>query len=327
MDDMPQPRHARLTSARALVRENPLLLGIAGIGFAVSFQTVAGLARAQHMPGWPVLYPLLIDLGILGFIVEARKALADGRSDLIPAAAGVAVLRGFTVYVNAHGSPARDWLGITLHVAAPVAVDDVPGADPVAASCAAGALERGDPIPRARWVLAPWPTWKMYRRMVLCDVPSYSRAVDMEISRRHAIARLSAHYRGKDWQQAAPGDLVWMLSSGVRLEEAIAQVAHLLAPPPVPVAPASSAPRKRGSAPRKPARRSRAQADPRLADLDTESGALTVLAAEPGISGSELGRRLGVSPAYGRSLKARLAGARPRGLSRGSPRMTTRTAR
>ena len=251
MDDMPQPRHARLTSARALVRENPLLLGIAGIGFAVSFQTVAGLARAQHMPGWPVLYPLLIDLGILGFIVEARKALADGRSDLIPRLLAW-LFSAFTVYVNAHGSPARDWLGITLHVAAPamwVAFLELTRWRQLRRR----RLERGDPIPRARWVLAPWPTWKMYRRMVLWDVPSYSRAVDMEISRRHAIARLSAHYRGKDWQQAAPGDLVWMLCNGVRLEEAIAQVAHLLAPPPVPVAPASSAPRKRSSGTRKPA--------------------------------------------------------------------------
>ena len=113
-------KHARLTAVRGLVRENPVLPVIALIGFSVSFQTITALARAQHMPGSPYLYPVLIDVFFLGLVVEARKAIDDGRSDLVPRAMAW-VLAGFTVYVNAHGSPARDWLGITLHVTAPVA--------------------------------------------------------------------------------------------------------------------------------------------------------------------------------------------------------------
>lgn len=114
----PAPRHAPFSSAKALVRDNPLLVAIAAIGFAVSFQTIAHLARAQHMPGWPVLYPVLIDLGILALVIEARKAIDDGGSDLVPRVLAW-LLAGFTVYVNAHGSPAHDWLGVALHVVGP----------------------------------------------------------------------------------------------------------------------------------------------------------------------------------------------------------------
>jgi len=44
-------------------------------------------------------------------------------------------------------------------------------------------------------------------------------------------------------------------------------------------------------------------------DVDTQAAALEILAREPGISGSELGRRLGKSPRYGCMLKNQLAGS------------------
>ena len=70
---------------------------------------------------------------------------------------------------------------------------------------------------------------------------------------------------------------------------------------------------RRGGSPRKPspgsARRKAAGSprnlDPALADLDTEAQVLAILAAEPGISGNELGRRLGKTERYGRELVKR----------------------
>jgi hypothetical protein len=44
-------------------------------------------------------------------------------------------------------------------------------------------------------------------------------------------------------------------------------------------------------------------------DLSTEAQALAIRAAEPGISGSELGRRLGKSHRYGRDLIKKLDSA------------------
>ena len=48
-------------------------------------------------------------------------------------------------------------------------------------------------------------------------------------------------------------------------------------------------------------------------DIDTQAEALRILAAKPGISGSELGRQLGVQPSYGRRLKQRLSETVPGG--------------
>lgn len=53
--------------------------------------------------------------------------------------------------------------------------------------------------------------------------------------------------------------------------------------------------------------------DPDADDIDTQAEALSILAAEPGISGSELGRRLGFKPSYGRTLKRRLTETVPGG--------------
>jgi hypothetical protein len=58
-----------------------------------------------------------------------------------------------------------------------------------------------------------------------------------------------------------------------------------------------------------PKRRKQAQPPrPRVSGAETEARALEILKAAPGISGSELGRRLGRTPRYGCILKAKLTG-------------------
>ncbi len=219
MSDM--AKHARLSAAWALVKENPVLPVLAGIGFAVSFQTIAGEARAQHMPGWPVLYPLLIDAGILGFIIEARKAIDDGRSDLVPRLLAW-VLSGLTLYVNAHGSPARDWLGIALHSAAPalwIAFLELTRWRKLRKRRA----ERGDTVPMARWLIAPARTAGMRKRMVLHNVTSYAEASAREEARLLGMD-LAAYVFGRRWRRAAPALLRHHLTAGT-LPAEVAQAA------------------------------------------------------------------------------------------------------
>jgi hypothetical protein len=48
-------------------------------------------------------------------------------------------------------------------------------------------------------------------------------------------------------------------------------------------------------------------------DIDVQAEALAILAAEPDISGSELGRRLGFKPSYGRTLRRKLTVTAPGG--------------
>ena len=80
-------------------------------------------------------------------------------------------------------------------------------------------------------------------------------------------------------------------------------------------APDTAAPaprRKPGTPARQPTRKRPAKAAAVSAvpnDVDTQAEALRILADDPDIDGSELGRRLGKTPGYGRTLKRRLAGS------------------
>jgi Protein of unknown function (DUF2637) len=200
----------QMRTAWGLVRDNPVLPVIAVIGFAVSFQTIAGLAKAQHMPGWPVLYPVLIDVFLLGVAIEARRASADGRSDLVPRLITWA-LAAFTVYVNAHGAPAGDWVGIALHIAAPVAW--ITFLELARWRKLRRAPSRRDRIPVARWLLSPLTSAGMYRRMVLGNVTSYLVAYAREEARMLALD-LTAAVWGKRWKREAPTVLRHQLRAG-----------------------------------------------------------------------------------------------------------------
>ena len=85
-----------------------------------------------------------------------------------------------------------------------------------------------DSIPRARWLLSPWRTWMLWRRMVLWQITDYLAAIEAELAVRHAVTSLRARY-GRRWRRHAPADLVWMLRSGVRVQEACAAVGEIVA--------------------------------------------------------------------------------------------------
>ena len=76
--------HARFDGLTSLVLDNPLLAVVAGIGFSVSFQTVAALAHAHRLPGWPALYPVGIDVGILALVAESRMLITMPRPPNAP---------------------------------------------------------------------------------------------------------------------------------------------------------------------------------------------------------------------------------------------------
>ncbi|MCE7006902.1 DUF2637 domain-containing protein [Kibdelosporangium philippinense] len=84
-----------------------------------------------------------------------------------------------------------------------------------------------DRIPLGRWLLSPWRTWLLWRRMVLWQVTSYRQALDEELNLRMAYARLQIRY-GSRWKRKAPADLVWMLRTGVCSAEACARLRSLM---------------------------------------------------------------------------------------------------
>ena len=203
--------HSKLGRLGGLVSDNPALLGVAVIGFSVSFQTIALLARKHGLPGWPVLYPVLVDVGILAMIVESRKAIAARRSDIVPRLLAWALI-GLTIYVNAHGAPPHDWLGRALHVVGPALWAALLELTRWRKLARRRSLE-GDRIPRSRWLMSPWRTLAMWRRMVLHHVTSYPEAVAREDARLLGIDLAAAVY-GKQWRRVAPALLRHHLSSG-----------------------------------------------------------------------------------------------------------------
>jgi hypothetical protein len=63
--------------------------------------------------------------------------------------------------------------------------------------------------------------------MALWQITSYRTAIDTELALRRAVTQLRAHH-GRRWRRHAPADLVWMLCTGVAVNEAVARVQKLV---------------------------------------------------------------------------------------------------
>lgn len=173
--------HARTGVLMDVVRENMLLAAVAGIGFSVSFQTIAKLAVDHHTPGPPILYPIGIDAGILALIAESLLLIRQGRSDFVPRVLAW-LLTGLTIYINAHGAAPGDRVGEGLHVVMPalwVTCLELVRHRKITAA-------RSDGIPSGRWVAAPWATLTLWVRMRRDGITSYPLALEMEQARLFA---------------------------------------------------------------------------------------------------------------------------------------------
>ena len=193
-------------------------------GVAGSYTSVTHLASVHGVP-LPRLVPVGIDGGLAGTVLL----------DIVLTWTGFAVwwlrwlARVLTVGMIAANGAAGwpDPVATGLHLAAPVMILAViEAARSVLLRRPPPGESRRAPIPLARWILAPWPTWKLWRRMVLWEVTSYRAAIDTEQRRLRALYQLRSRY-GAAWERQVPDDLVWMLRSGVLLEDAHARMCSL----------------------------------------------------------------------------------------------------
>jgi hypothetical protein len=335
-------RPARLSRGqRAAVGVSVTLgLGLAAYGVAGSYQTVSGLAERRGVP-LALLVPVGIDGGLIGVVVL----------DLVLSWIGQPIgwLRQFvrfltvgTVAANAAaGWP--DLVSAGLHVAAPLMLLAMVEAGRTVLLRRIGnpAGRPRDRIPVARWVLAPWPTWLMWRRMVLWHIASFRTALDAEHERQHAIALLQIRY-GRRWRHHAPPELVWMLRSGVSVREAVARARVLAAAADTdighvtvgvtggaPAADMSTDTRiaSDGHAAARDGGRARTRRKPppvtavngsgvlgsatvRAGRADPLAQAARLLAGQPEMTGADVGRELGVSPRHGLRLKKQVQNGR-----------------
>jgi hypothetical protein len=205
-----------------------IALGVmmAGYGLAGSYLSIADLAYRHNVP-LAELVPAGIDGGLVAVVV------LDLVLTWIGAPVGwlrqvVRVLSVGTVAANAvAGWP--DPVATALHAAAPLMLLVMIEAGRAVLlrriGRAQGALR--EPIPLARWLLSPWRTFLLWRRMALWQITSYRMAVDIELRLRRAVTLLRVRY-GRRWARLAPADLVWLLRTGVAVDEACERVHALL---------------------------------------------------------------------------------------------------
>ncbi|MGI5419232.1 DUF2637 domain-containing protein [Actinomadura luteofluorescens] len=198
------PRGRALTSSEfTAVAVVAALVGVLGLlGFVNSFAAVAEASRPSFGGlAWTV--PLGIDLGIAIFaaldIVLARLDMRIRWLRFIPWALTVA-----TVYLNVAGE--HGTFGKVAHAVLPalwvIAVEIAAHVIRIRAGIAAGT--RMDGIRAARWILAPWPTMRLWRRMVLWEIRSYPVALSRERARLLALTDLQDTYGRWAWRRRAP---------------------------------------------------------------------------------------------------------------------------
>lgn len=217
----------------ALVATVVLAVALFAYAAAGSYASVGQLAAHHKVP-----LPSLVPLGIDGSLILALL------SDIVLTWIGHPIwwlrasARGF-VAGSVAANAAAGWpdpVAVFLHCFPPIIIMLVTEAGRVpllrkhAAKKRDQAKKEGhDGIPWERWAAAPVSTAVMWRRMALWGVKSYETAVAAEVTRRRAIVQLRMHY-GRRWRSKAPGDLVWLLRTGNRLEEASAKVTEITSP-------------------------------------------------------------------------------------------------
>jgi hypothetical protein len=176
-------------------------------GMVLSFRAVSVEMAPAFGSRWAWLVPIVVDLTVFVF---SGVDLVLARLDMSHPLARWTVYgaTGGTVYLNyAAGGTVP---GRIAHVLMPsiwvVFVELIRHVVRSQVGLATGS--RREAIPAARWLLSPWPTLKLWRRMVLWRVSSYPRAVDQEKRRLGAVAA-ARELHGRLWR--------WRLSPLTRL--------------------------------------------------------------------------------------------------------------
>lgn len=179
---------------------------LAGLGFAGSYVAVSQLAARKGLGWFSTVFPIGLDAGI-GVLLALDLLLTWLRMRfplLRPTAWG---LTAATIAFNA-AAAWPDPIGVGMHGVTPVLfVVTVEAARHAVGRMADITADRHmEPIRLSRWILAPWPTFRLWRRMKLWELRSYDEAVRREQDRLVYRSRLRARY-GRAWRRSAPVEL------------------------------------------------------------------------------------------------------------------------
>ncbi|MFD8378741.1 DUF2637 domain-containing protein [Streptomyces sp. NPDC059679] len=194
-----------------LTRTHRILIGvvvtgavvIAAIGFAGSYAAVRDLAHDKGFGAFANVLPIGIDAGIV--VLLALDLLLTWLRIPFPLLRQTAwLLTAATIAFN--GAAAwPDPLGVGMHAVIPILfVVSVEAARHAIGRIADITADRHmESVRVARWLLAPVPTFRLWRRMKLWELRSYDQVIKLEQDRLVYRARLRARY-GRAWRRKAP---------------------------------------------------------------------------------------------------------------------------
>ncbi|MFE0627656.1 DUF2637 domain-containing protein [Streptomyces sp. NPDC058864] len=220
---------------------------IAAIGFAGSYAAVRELALHKGFGWFANVFPIGIDAGIV--VLLALDLLLTWLRIPFPLLRQTAwLLTAATIAFN--GAAAwPDPLGVGMHGIIPILfVVSVEAARHAIGRVADITADKHmESVRLARWLLAPFATFRLWRRMKLWELRSYDEVIRVEQERLVYRARLRARY-GRAWRRKAPVEALMPLKLaryGVPMEQTAAlglAAAGIDLPAPAPApAPAAAA--------------------------------------------------------------------------------------
>ncbi|MGW1976663.1 DUF2637 domain-containing protein [Streptomyces sp. NPDC001889] len=203
---MPAPSSSRVQLTRThRILIAVVVLGvvvIAAIGFAGSYAAVRDLAERKGFGDFAPWFPIGIDAGIC--VLLALDLLLTWLRIPFPLLRQTAWLLTIATIVFNGAASWPDPLGMGMHAATPLLFI----ASIEAARHAVGRIaditadKHMEGIRLARWLLAPVPTFRLWRRMRLWELREYDQAVALERDRLVYQDRLKARY-GRAWRRKA----------------------------------------------------------------------------------------------------------------------------
>ncbi|MET8546728.1 DUF2637 domain-containing protein [Kitasatospora sp. NPDC004799] len=199
---------------------------LAGIGFSGSYNALRDLGFRHSFGDFSYAFPIGVDAGIVALLAMDLHLIRKGA----PAPWLRLLAHSFTaatIYFNAAsaGPLLKNPTGTAMHAVIPVMFVAVveAGRRLVIRITRIEAGHGRDGVPLHRWLLAPWPSFRMYRRMRLNGIASYDRAVELERERLVYRVMLERDHGG-DWRKA-PSDQrlpLTMERFGLSVDEALA---------------------------------------------------------------------------------------------------------
>ncbi|MGW7446078.1 DUF2637 domain-containing protein [Kitasatospora sp. NPDC054795] len=159
---------------------------LAGIGFSGSYTALKDLGFRHGFGDFSYAFPIGVDAGIVALLAMDLHLIRKGA----PAPWLRLLAHTFTaatIYFNAAsaGPLLKNPTGTAMHAVIPVMFVAVveAGRRLVIRITRIEAGHGRDGVPLHRWILAPWPSFRMFRRMRLYGIASYDRAVELERER------------------------------------------------------------------------------------------------------------------------------------------------